>query len=55
MRVAHWIFICGFIGAMAAQALGMHPWVFFVVLILSGFIASVISEILSIIYYRRGV
>lgn len=55
MRVAHWIFISGFIGAMAALALGMQPWVFFVVLTLSGFIASVISEVLSIIYYRRGV
>lgn len=55
MRVAHWIFISGFVGAMAALALGMQPWVFFVVLTLSGFIASVISEVLSIIYYRRGV
>lgn len=55
MRVAHWIFISGFVSAMSVLALGMQPYVFFLILTFSGFGASVISEILSIIYYRRGV
>lgn len=54
IRISHWIFICGFMLSMASQAFGMQPWVMFVTLILSGFIASIVSEIARIYFYRRG-
>lgn len=54
IRISHWIFILGFLLAMASQAMGMQPWVMFVTLIYSGFVASITSEITKLYYYRRG-
>lgn len=54
IRISHWIFILGFLLSMASQAIGMQPWVMFVTLIYSGFLASIISEIVKLYYYRRG-
>lgn len=55
IRVSHWIFTLGFFMAMGSVALGMQPWVMFVTLIYSGFLSGIISEIVKIFYYRRGV
>lgn len=55
VRISHWVFIAGFLLAMASQAAGMPVWVMFVLFILSGFMASTASEIAKIIYYRRGI
>ncbi|MGF1586095.1 MAG: hypothetical protein ACFCUM_12270 [Bacteroidales bacterium] len=55
IRLSHWIFIAGFFLAMGSQALSMQPWVMFVLLISSGFIAGMASDIAKIFYYRRGV
>ena len=54
IRISHWIFTVGFMLSMGSQALGMQLWVMFVSLILSGFIASIVSEIAKIYYYQRG-
>lgn len=54
IRISHWIFILGFLLSMASQAAGMQPWVMFVTLIYSGFVASIISELIKLYYYRRG-
>jgi hypothetical protein len=54
IRISHWIFISGFFLAMGSQAMSMQPHVMFIILILSGFGASVTSEIAKIIFYRKG-
>jgi hypothetical protein len=54
IRISHWVFICGFVLAMGSQALKMEPWVMFIILIFSGFGASIISELVKIYFYRRG-
>ena len=55
IRISHWIFTVGFMLSMASQAFGMQPWVMFITLILSGFFASIISEITRIYFYRKGI
>lgn len=55
IRISHWIFIFGFMLAMGSLALGMKPYVMFLTLISSGFLASLASEVAKIIYYRKGV
>jgi hypothetical protein len=54
IRISHWIFVIGFMLAMGSLALGMKPYVMFLTLISSGFVASLASEVAKIIYYRRG-
>jgi len=53
-RISHWIFILGFMLAMGSLAAGMKPYVMFLTLISSGFLATLASEIAKIIYYRMG-
>ncbi len=55
IRISHYLFIFGFMFAMGSLALGQQPWVMFVVLIASGFIASIVNEIARLYYYRKGV
>jgi hypothetical protein len=55
IRISHWIFILGFMLAMGSLAMGMKPYVMFLTLISSGFLASLASEVAKIIYYRKGV
>ena len=54
IRISHWIFIFGFMLSMGSLAMGMKPYVMFLTLISSGFLASLASEIAKIIYYRKG-
>ena len=54
IRISHWIFVFGFMMAMGSLAMGMKPYVMFLTLISSGFLASLASEVAKIIYYRRG-
>jgi len=54
IRISHWIFVLGFMLAMGSLAMGMKPYVMFLTLISSGFVASLASEVAKIIYYRRG-
>ena len=55
IRISHWVFIFGFMLSMGSLALGMKPYVMFITLISSGFLASLASEVAKIIYYRKGV
>lgn len=55
IRISHWIFITGFMLSMGSLALGMKPYVMFLTLLSSGFLASLTSEVAKIIYYRKGV
>ncbi len=55
IKISHYIFIVGFMLAMGSLALGSQPWIMFVVLIFSGFIASVVNEMIRLYLYRRGV
>jgi hypothetical protein len=54
IRISHWIFILGFMLAMGSLAVGMKPYVMFLTLISSGFLASLAAEIAKIVYYRKG-
>jgi len=54
IRISHWIFILGFMLAMGSLAMGMKPYIMFLTLISSGFLASLASEVAKIIYYRKG-
>lgn len=54
-RNSYWTFILGFFLAMTSQVMGMEPWVMFLVLIFSGFIASIVTECTKLYLYRRGV
>lgn len=55
VRISHWIFIFGFMLSMGSLALGMKPYIMFLTLLSSGFLASLASEVAKIIYYRKGV
>jgi hypothetical protein len=55
IRISHWIFVFGFMMAMGSLAMGMKPYVMFLTVISSGFLASLASEVAKIIYYRKGV
>ena len=54
VRISHWIFILGFLLSMGSQAIGMQPWIMFITLIYSGFVAAIVSEIAKIYFYRKG-
>jgi uncharacterized membrane protein len=54
IRISHWIFILGFMLAMGSLAVGMKPYVMFLTLISSGFLASLAAEAAKIVYYRKG-
>ena len=55
IRISHWIFTLGFMLSMGSLAFGMKPYVMFLSLLSSGFLASLVSEVAKIIYYRKGV
>jgi hypothetical protein len=54
IRVSHWTFCAGFLMAMGSQAIGMQPYVMFITLIGSCFIAGIAEGITQIYYYRKG-
>jgi hypothetical protein len=55
IRVSHWVFIVGFFLSMGSQALSMPPYVMFLALIISGFVAGMLSDLAKLWYYRKGV
>lgn len=54
IRLSHWVFVVGFFLAMGSLALNMKPAVMFILLILSGFLASISDDVAKIYYYRKG-
>jgi hypothetical protein len=55
IKISHYLFIIGFMLAMGSLAMGMKPWLMFVLLIASGFVATIVNEIARLYFYRRGV
>jgi hypothetical protein len=55
LRISHWVFTLGFFLSMILLATGARLPVFFLVLIVSGFISSLAADMARIIYYRKGV
>jgi hypothetical protein len=49
------IFSFGFIIALTTQAANMNNHIFFITLIVFGVITEIVSELSTIIYYRKGV
>ncbi len=49
------IFSLGFILALVTQVINMNNHVFFITLIGAGVITEIVSELFTIIYYRKGV
>jgi len=54
-QVAQIIFMLGFIGALFALLFNASVSVFFIIMIISGFIGDLASNIMQMVYYRRGV
>jgi hypothetical protein len=54
IRISHWIFTAGFFLAMVSQILDMPPYIMFLTLLFSGFLAGVVSEIAKFYFYRKG-
>jgi hypothetical protein len=55
IHISHWIFTSGFVCSMGAMAFGIQPYVFFIAVFGSGFLASIVAEVVKLYYYRRGV
>ncbi|NLU40180.1 MAG: hypothetical protein GXX78_14980 [Bacteroidales bacterium] len=55
IRISHWIFTTGFICAMGVLAFGAKPSAMFIILLASGFGSAIISELVKLYYYRKGV
>jgi hypothetical protein len=55
IKVSHYFFIVGFMMAMGSLGLGMKPSVMIFVLMITGFVASVVNEVLRLWYYRKGI
>ncbi|MCK4523970.1 hypothetical protein KAU15_03495, partial [candidate division WOR-3 bacterium] len=49
------VFSLGFILALVTQVTDMSNHMFFITLIISGVLAEIVSELLTVIYYRKGV
>ena len=51
---SNYVFIVGFILAMGSLAIDMPPSVMFILLLLSGIVSGMVSEISQFYFYRRG-
>src|SRR5262245_35745055 len=54
LRVALYVFMCGFALAMASLAIGMPPSVMFIVLMGSGYGSGLVGDISKLYSYRKG-
>lgn len=55
IKISHYLFIIGFMLAMGSLAMGMQPWFMFIMLIASGFVATIVNEIARLYFYSKGV
>lgn len=55
LRISHWIIIVGFMWAMVSLVFGFPSWIMLLTLIASLFLASIISDLVIIYYYRKGI
>jgi hypothetical protein len=51
---SHYVFVVGFILAMGSLAINTPPAIMFVILLLSGIVSELVSEISQFYFYRRG-
>lgn len=54
IRWGHYLLITGFFVSMTTVALGMQLRYLFLILITSGFVSSIVEEVASLYYYRKG-
>ncbi len=54
-KISMMVFALGFVIALAVQLLDVSNHSFFIIMIFAGFLSEVVSDTLSIIYYRKGV
>jgi len=54
LRIALYVFTCGFFLAMGSLALGMPPSVMFTVLMCSGYGSGLVGDLLRLYLYRKG-
>ena len=54
LRIALYVFTCGFFLAMGALALGMPPSVMFIVLMVSGYGSGMVGNLSQLYLYRKG-
>ena len=54
LRIALYVFMCGFSLAMASLAIGMPPSVMFIVLMGSGYGSGLVGDISKLYLYRKG-
>jgi len=52
---SNYVFIVGFILALSSLVVDMPPSVIFIILLLSGIVSQMISDISTFYFYRRGV
>lgn len=55
ITVSHYVFVVGFVLAMGLLAMGVPPYIMFIILIFSGVISDVVGMITEIYLYRKGV
>ena len=54
LRIALYVFTCGFFLAMGSQALGLPPSVMFIVLMISGYGSGMVGNLSQLYLYRKG-
>jgi len=54
IRISHWVFTSGFLLSMVSLVLGMPPYTMFLILVSSGFISGIVSEMSKLYFYRKG-
>ncbi|HPN38462.1 MAG TPA: hypothetical protein PL041_08655 [Melioribacteraceae bacterium] len=55
IKIAHWIFVIGFLLAMGSQAFDYKISVMFFILFIFGFISAFAEGIVQIYYYKKGI
>lgn len=55
LKNSHWVFALAFFLAMASQAVGMPPFVMFLMFILGGTVSEVVEGVSQLVLYRKGV
>ena len=54
-RNSGYVFIIGFVLAMTSLAVEQPPTVMFIILMVSGVVSEIVSEVSQFVFYRRGV
>ncbi len=55
IKIAHWVFVIGFLLAMGSQAFDYELYIMFSILFIFGFISCFAEGIVQIYYYKKGI